>query len=263
MQSRFGALIADPTTAAKLLADKLEFTDARKVADGLWWLGCYHGRAFYYADKPTENLRERLQLDRHAVFIVGDVDAGFRDYPEQCVRRGRSLADILRFGCNGEMLLDEEEIDRLAPKRTTGILCGRRGGNSVRAIRIGEWQRFVQWWYAQLREEGNARRPSWKEIQDWFHTKSCPSVRRDKSGIRTLMRDIKVLTKRDGRDAKWWSRDFTLLWNKMDDFSFVLKYGDHSLADCATAVISHTPRGYAAAHIGQLSGGHNAYQSAC
>ena len=255
-------LLVAPGDAAKFLSCRLELPEVCEVADGLWRLGRLHGRILFYADEPTKDLCVRLQNDSRAIFVFGRAGRGFEGFPEACVRRGRALSEVLRNAFNGELLVNEDEIERLAPKRTVGLLNGRRGGSSLQTVRLQEWRRFIKWWYAHLREEQAARRPHWKDIEKWFCTEACLDIRSDKPGIRTLQRDVKALTRWDGEGEDLRSAEFTMLWNRVEDVRFVLYESDRALADIVAEAFPRPGHGCDAEAIRPLPGGRNAYQSA-
>ena len=262
--NKFNQLIADPRLAAKMLARALILPNGREVAEGVWRLGKYHGRMFYYAAEPTAELKARLLNDPHAVFVYGAVGAdAFEDFAPSCARRGRALSDVLRLGFDGEWLPDCDALDALAPKRTAGIIHGRRGNGDAFALRRLEWVRFFADWYAKSRKEQKAERPRWKDIEDWFEKKASPSVRRDAPTVRTLQRDIRALTSYDGKGEDLRSSDITLLWERIDDVRFVLSQSkDHPLPDVVKAAFARLGRGCDPTAIRPLPGGKAAFQEA-
>ena len=257
-------LASDPRVAVKTLASALDLEVEREVADGLWRLGRFHGRMMYFAAEPNKDLKARLMNDCHAIFIYCQVGAdSFDGFPASCTRRGRAFTEVIRPVAEGGWTQDEKVLDGLAPRRTAGIINGRRGNGEAAALRRVEWMRFMAYWYGNLRSEKNAFRPSWKKIQTWFHESACESVRRDRPSIRTLQRDVEVLTK-PGKDEHLRSSDFTLLWEKMDDMRFVLNESlEFKLPDIVRTAFARLGCGCSADSVNPLPGGKNAYQEAC
>lgn len=263
--NKFNQLIANPQLAAKTLADALGLEVEREVADGVWLLGVFHRRTLYFAAEPNAELRARLMTDRHAVFVFAVANADtFNGYPDSCVHRGRSLTDVLKLDIYGEIVPDADRLDELAPRRTAGIINGRRGnGNPIAARRV-EWVRFFAYWYAKCRDEKKARRPEWKEIAAWFAQLANNPVGNDEPSIRTLQRDLRTLTHYDGRGVDMRSSDITLMWEKVDDESFVLNLSkDHPLPEVVKAAFARLGRGCDPTAIRPLPGGKAAFQEAC